>query len=117
SALQPQTPTPVSLGGPSSLTPSGGSASVKDPVIGTTVNGYVVRGKLGAGGMGIVYSGDHPVIGKRAAIKVLRPEIAENEEQVKRLVSEARAVNAVGHRGIIDVFGYDTLPDGRQCIV
>jgi serine/threonine protein kinase len=91
--------------------------SVKDPVIGTTVNGYVVRGKLGAGGMGIVYSGDHPVIGKRAAIKVLRPEIAENEEQVKRLVSEARAVNAVGHRGIIDVFGYDTLPDGRQCIV
>ncbi len=90
---------------------------MKDPVIGTTVNGYIVRGKLGAGGMGIVYSGDHPVIGKKAAIKVLRPEIAENEEQVKRLVSEARAVNAVGHRGIVDVFGYDTLPDGRQCIV
>ncbi len=94
-----------------------GNNTVKDAVIGTTVNGYVVRGKLGAGGMGIVYSGDHPVIGKRAAIKVLRPEIAENEEQVKRLVSEARAVNAVGHRGIVDVFGYDTLPDGRQCIV
>jgi len=94
-----------------------GNNAVKDPVIGSTVNGYVVRGKLGAGGMGIVYAGDHPVIGKRAAIKVLRPEIAENEEQVKRLVSEARAVNAVGHRGIIDVFGYDTLPDGRQCIV
>ncbi len=100
---------------PSSI--SLGNNAVKDPVIGSTVNGYVVRGKLGAGGMGIVYAGDHPVIGKRAAIKVLRPEIAENEEQVKRLVSEARAVNAVGHRGIIDVFGYDTLPDGRQCIV
>jgi serine/threonine-protein kinase len=94
-----------------------GNNAVKDPVIGSTVNGYVVRGRLGSGGMGIVYAGDHPVIGKRAAIKVLRPEIAENEEQVKRLVSEARAVNAVGHRGIIDVFGYDTLPDGRQCIV
>jgi serine/threonine-protein kinase len=105
----------TALSGSISVSTSG--QSVKDPVIGTTVNGYVVRGKLGAGGMGIVYSGDHPVIGKRAAIKVLRPEIAENEEQVKRLVSEARAVNAVGHRGIIDVFGYDTLPDGRQCIV
>ncbi|MBK7863058.1 MAG: protein kinase [Archangiaceae bacterium] len=108
---------PSAAATPGSLSVSVSGNAMKDPVIGTTVNGYVVRGKLGAGGMGIVYSGDHPVIGKRAAIKVLRPEIAENEEQVKRLVSEARAVNAVGHRGIIDVFGYDTLPDGRQCIV
>src|SRR6185503_20575239 len=51
------------------------------------------------------------------AIKVLRPEYAENPEQLQRLVAEARAVNQVGHRGIIDVFAYGQLPDGRQCIV
>ncbi len=89
----------------------------KDALIGTTVSGYIVKGKIGSGGMGIVYEGEQPVIGKRVAIKVLRPEIAENPEQVKRLVEEARAVNTVGHRGIIDVFGFGEVSDGRQCIV
>ncbi|MDP1918648.1 MAG: serine/threonine-protein kinase [Myxococcales bacterium] len=88
-----------------------------DPVIGTQVSGYVVKGRLGSGGMGIVYEGEQPIIGKRVAIKVLRPEVAENPDVVQRLVAEARAVNQVGHRGIIDVFGFGELPDGRQCIV
>jgi serine/threonine-protein kinase len=90
---------------------------VVDPIVGTTINGYVVKGRLGLGGMGIVYEGEQPLIGKRVAIKVLRPEIAENPQAVERLVSEARAVNTVGHRGIVDVFGLGALPDGRQCIV
>ena len=97
--------------------PSQSGAVKRDPLIGTTVSGYVVKGKIGSGGMGIVYEGEQPVIGKRVAIKVLRPEIAENPEQVKRLVEEARAVNTVGHRGIIDVFGFGEVSDGRQCIV
>ncbi|MBL8922456.1 MAG: serine/threonine protein kinase [Myxococcaceae bacterium] len=89
----------------------------RDPVIGSEVMGYRVKGKLGQGGMGIVYEGEQPVIGKRVAIKVLRPEVADNPDVVQRLVAEARAVNQVGHRGIIDVFGFGQLPDGRQCIV
>lgn len=93
------------------------SAYDRDPVIGSQVSGYVVKGRLGAGGMGIVYEGEQPVIGKRVAIKVLRPEVAENPDVVQRLVAEARAVNQVGHRGIIDVFGFGQLADGRQCIV
>jgi serine/threonine-protein kinase len=92
-------------------------AEQRDPVIGKEVSGYVVKGKLGTGGMGIVYEGEQPVIGKRVAIKVLRPEIANDPDVVERLVAEARAVNQVGHRGIIDVFGFGRLPDGRHCIV
>nr|MCU0699278.1 serine/threonine protein kinase [Myxococcaceae bacterium] len=88
-----------------------------DPVIGSEVSGYRVTNRLGVGGMGIVYEGEQPVIGKRVAIKVLRHEVADNPDVVQRLVSEARAVNKVGHRGIIDVFGFGQLPDGRQCIV
>jgi serine/threonine protein kinase len=88
-----------------------------DPVIGSEVSGYRVTNRLGVGGMGIVYEGEQPVIGKRVAIKVLRPEVADNPEVVQRLVSEARAVNRVGHRGIVDVFGFGQLADGRQCIV
>ncbi len=106
---------------PGSATPAGPAKVTFNPrpdaLIGTEVLGYRLKGKIGQGGMGIVYEGEQPVIGKRVAVKVLRPEIAENPEQMKRLVAEARAVNAVGHRGIIDVFGYGQLPDGRQCIV
>jgi serine/threonine-protein kinase len=90
---------------------------LRDPVIGSEVSGYVVKGQLGQGGMGIVYEGEQPTIGKRVAIKVLRHEVADNPDVVQRLVAEARAVNQVGHRGIIDVFGVGQLPDGRQCIV
>ena len=88
-----------------------------DALIGTEVSGYLVKGRLGAGGMGIVYEGEQTVIGKRVAIKVLKSEVAGNPDVVKRLVAEARAVNSVGHRNIIDVFGFGEIPDGRQAII
>lgn len=88
-----------------------------DPLIGTEVSGYLVKGRLGSGGMGIVYEGEQTVIGKRVAIKVLKSEVADNPDVVKRLIAEARAVNSVGHRNIIDVFGFGELPDGRQAII
>jgi serine/threonine-protein kinase len=94
-----------------------GLVADRDPLIGTEVSGYLVKGRLGQGGMGIVYEGEQPLIGKRVAIKVLRPEVAEDPEVVKRLVAEARAVNQVGHRGIVDVFGFGQLPDGRHCML
>ena len=88
-----------------------------DPLIGSSVVGYLVKGRLGSGGMGVVYEGEQTTIGKRVAIKVLRSEVSEDPTTVQRLVSEARAVNAVGHRGIIDVFAYGQMPDGRHAIV
>jgi serine/threonine protein kinase len=88
-----------------------------DALIGKDVGGYLVKGRLGAGGMGIVYEGEQTVIGKRVAIKVLKSEVADNPDVVRRLVAEARAVNSVGHRNIIDVFGFAELPDGRQAII
>jgi serine/threonine-protein kinase len=51
------------------------------------------------------------------AVKVLRPELDRTPEQVERLLAEARAVNAIRHRGIIDIFGFGEVPDGRQYIV
>ena len=80
---------------------------------GTDVNGYIVEGILGQGGMGTVYSATHAVIGKRAAIKVLRSDVSASASTVQRFVQEARAVNQIGHPNIIDIFDYGTLPDGR----
>jgi serine/threonine protein kinase len=80
---------------------------------GTDVGGYVVDGELGHGGMGVVYSATHPVIGKRAAIKILRPEVSRSPITIERFIQEARAVNKIGHPNIIDIFAYGALPDGR----
>jgi serine/threonine protein kinase len=89
----------------------------RDSLTGAKLGDYVVKQRIGAGGMGIVYEGLQPMIGKRVAIKVLRGEFAEDPVQVQRLLAEARAVNAIRHRGIIDIFGFGELPDGRQYIV
>jgi serine/threonine protein kinase len=80
---------------------------------GTDVGGYTIDGELGKGGMGVVYSATHPMIGKRAAIKVLKPEVSSNKIIVERFMQEARAVNQIGHPNIIDIFAFGKLPDGR----
>ncbi|NMO23165.1 serine/threonine protein kinase [Pyxidicoccus fallax] len=92
-------------------------AGVRDPLIGLRLGEYELRSRIGVGGMGLVYEGIQPLIGKRVAVKVLRPELAHSSEQVERLLAEARAVNAIRHRGIIDIFGFGQVPDGRQYII
>ena len=80
---------------------------------GTDVGGYVIDGEIGKGGMGFVYSATHPVIGKRAAIKVLKPEVSKSPIVIERFLQEARAVNQIGHPNIVDIFAFGELPDGR----
>jgi len=94
-------------------------ASSDEPVEikeGTLIGDYSVQRRLDEGGMGTVYSAVHPVIGKRVAIKVLHPHVARQEEAVARFIQEARAVNAIGHPGIVDVFGFGRFVDGRHYI-
>ncbi len=92
-------------------------APLGDPLIGMQLGEYVIQEQIGLGGMGIVYRGEQPVIGKQVAIKVLRPEVGDQALYVERLLAEARAVNAIRHRGIIDIFSFDQMPDGRQYFV
>ncbi len=86
-----------------------------DPLLSLQVGEFVIQERIGAGGMGVVYRASHPLIGKQVAIKVLRPELV-SEQQVERLLIEARSVNAIHHPGIIDIFGFGKLPDGRPYI-
>ncbi len=84
---------------------------------GELVGEYVIEKKIGEGGFGKVYSAVHPIIGKRAAIKVLNREFSSNAMVVSRFVSEARAVNQIRHRNIIDIFSFGSLPGGLQYLV
>jgi serine/threonine-protein kinase len=84
---------------------------------GSRVGDYVIGHCIGVGGMGSVYSAIHPVIGKKAAIKVIASHLCRDEDAVGRFLQEARAVNAIGHPHIVDVFSVGALPDGRSYLV
>ncbi len=85
--------------------------------VGTALGEFTVEGKIGEGGMGSVFSAVHPLIGKRAAIKVLKKELCEDPITLERFIDEARVVNQIGHPNIVDVFAFGTLPDGRSYFV
>jgi serine/threonine-protein kinase len=85
--------------------------------VGFAVGEYRVEGKLGEGGMATVYSARHPLIGKKAAIKVMSPALCADAIAVERFVQEARAVNQIGHPNIVDIFSFGKLSDGRSYFV
>ncbi len=84
---------------------------------GDTVGEYVVENKLGEGGFGAVFKATHPLIGKQVAIKVLFRQYSSNPQMVSRFISEARAVNQIRHRNIIDIFSFGQVADGRHYYV
>jgi serine/threonine-protein kinase len=50
--------------------------------IGHTIGNYRITAKLGEGGMGVVYLAEHPVIGKKVAMKAIHPELSKNSDVV-----------------------------------
>ncbi|MEO6953964.1 MAG: serine/threonine-protein kinase [Polyangia bacterium] len=78
-------------------------------LIGKQVGNYLIKAKLGEGGMGTVYLGEHPGIGKRVAVKVLLEELASKEDIVTRFFNEAKAVNDIGHENIVDVIDFGKM--------
>ncbi len=90
----------------------------RELVEGDTVGEYVFRDQIGKGGFGTVYRAGHPLIGKEVAIKVLSRRYSSDEGIVSRFVAEARAVNQIRHRNIIDIFAFGQLEgDGRHYYV
>jgi eukaryotic-like serine/threonine-protein kinase len=86
-------------------------------VAGSIVGEYRVEAKIGEGGFGAVYRAVHPLIGKAVAIKLLSRAYSEDPQIVSRFIAEARAVNQIRHKNIVDIFSFGSLPDGRQFYV
>jgi tRNA A-37 threonylcarbamoyl transferase component Bud32 len=100
-----------------SVQPSETTTAEQDLACGEVVGEYVVDGKLGQGAFGTVYRGAHPLIGKQVAIKVLALKYSVDPEVTSRFQAEAKAVNQIRHKNIIDIFSFGKLPDGRMYYV
>src|SRR5688572_33352146 len=81
---------------------------------GDTVGEYVIEQKIGSGTFGAVYRAIQPLIGKQVAIKILAHRYSSDPTVVSRFIAEARAVNQIRHKNIIDIFSFGQLPDGRH---
>src|ERR1035437_9136237 len=88
-----------------------------DSFIGRKVGSYVVEQLLGAGGMGSVYRGVQPAIGKKVAIKFLAPHLNGNADVVARFFDEAKAVNVIGNENIVDIFDFGRTDNGQNFFV
>jgi eukaryotic-like serine/threonine-protein kinase len=95
------------------------AAPAREPqssLVGEKIGSYHITRVLGHGGMGVVYVGEHPLIGKQVAVKVLHDDLARNPEVVARFFNEAKAVNEIHHENIVDILDFAQIKDasGRE---
>jgi serine/threonine protein kinase len=81
------------------------------------IDGYRVVEKIGEGGMGAVYLAEDEKLGRKVAIKTMRPELTANRADRDRFVREARAAAAVEHDHIVPIWHVGESTDGTPCIV
>ncbi|HXV60715.1 MAG TPA: protein kinase, partial [Vicinamibacteria bacterium] len=76
-------------------------------MVGQTLAHYKIREKIGSGGMGEVYRAEDTKLDREVALKVLPPELAESEERRSRFQREAKAIAALNHPNIVQIYSVE----------
>jgi serine/threonine protein kinase len=86
-------------------------------LINQTIGNYRVTSQLGEGGMGVVYLAQHPVIGRKVAIKLLHAVLARDPDIVARFFNEARAIHMIAHENIVEILDFGQTADGQPYFI
>ena len=76
---------------------------------------YRLEGRIGQGGMATVYAGMDTVLRRRVAIKILRPQFAEDADFVRRFYTEAQHAAKLSHPNIVNI--YDVGREGETYFI
>ncbi len=71
---------------------------------GTRIGRYEIRSKLGEGGMGEVYLAHDATLDRKVALKILPPDLASNQNRMRRFEQEAKAAAALNHPNIAHIY-------------
>jgi len=85
-------------------------------MIGTTIGHYRITAKLGAGGMGEVFLAEDTRLERKAAIKFLPAELADDSERRQRFLREAKAASAINHPHVCVVYDVGETETGLPYI-
>jgi serine/threonine protein kinase/tetratricopeptide (TPR) repeat protein len=86
-------------------------------MLGETIAHYQVTGRIGAGGMGVVYKAWDTKLERNVALKFLSSEVELTQSERTDLLREARAASALDHPNIGAVYGLEESPDHRLFMV
>lgn len=73
---------------------------------------YHIIKKLGEGGMGAVYLGEHVKMGRKSAIKVMNPSMASDPDAISRFNREAANASRISHPNVCQIYDFGETPDG-----
>ncbi|MEQ9497183.1 MAG: serine/threonine-protein kinase [Deltaproteobacteria bacterium] len=88
--------------------------AVQSVELGEIIGDYRLEKLLGAGATSRVFLGVHTRLGRRAAVKVLSPQLVDEPAVIERLLREARVVNDIRHPNIVDVSDFIDTPSPRR---
>jgi serine/threonine protein kinase len=83
---------------------------------GSVVGSYRIEKEIGRGGMGKVFKATHCVLPRKAAIKIMHPELCRQPGMATRMVQEASILEDIRHAGLVRVYECNILPDHRPYI-
>ena len=93
-------------------------APLVDPLVGVLLGDrYRIGERIGLGGMGAVYRGQHVTLKREIAVKVLLPELGGKDEFVRRFEREAESASRLAHPNIIEVSDFGRTPEGLLFLV
>ena len=81
------------------------------------IGNYRVVQQLGEGAMGVVCLAEHPIMGRRVAIKLLHPVLSANPDVVTRFFNEARAINMIAHENIVEILDFGQTNSGQPYFI